>query len=211
MAQTATNRTYACGDGAGTVVVSIVTPNRIKVAVAFPGSDDGTMTLTMNGGGDLQSGFQFADGEYGVAITGAGKEKLTYTAPDFGSIDCAWDTSTADTAAPLVQIKPKVTVKLAPDPTVDVAIKAPETNTSSQFPTDGRSCGGIMRNGPSMDKTKVASLKEGAEISILEQAGPIDDQGYAWFKIKIGGKTGYQWGGILSVAKGQLSGAFVGC
>ena len=191
MAQAATDRTYTCGDGAGSVVVSIVTPNQVKVTVDFPGSDDGKMTLTMDGGGDVQSGFQFADGEYEIAITGAGKEKLTYMAPDFGSIDCTWKNSTADTA--------------------DVAVTAPETDTNAQFPTAGRSCGGIMRKGPSMDAAKVASLKAGAEISILEQAGPIDGQGYAWFKIKTGGKTGYQWGGILSVAQGELSGTFVGC
>lgn len=191
MAQAATDRTYACGEGAGSVLVSIVTPNQVRVTVDFPGSDDGKMTLTMDGGGDVQNGFQFADGEYEIAITGAGKQKLTYVAPDFGSINCTWKTSTSDTA--------------------DVAVTAPETDTSVQFPTAGRSCGGIMRKGPSMDAAKVASLKEGAEISILEQAGPIDEQGYAWFKIKTGGKTGYQWGGILSVAAGQLSGAFVGC
>lgn len=228
MAQAATDRTYACGDGAGTVVVSIVTPNQVKVTVDFPGSDDGKMTLTMDGGGDVQSGFQFTDGEYEIAITGAGKEKLTYMAPDFGSIDCTWKSSTADTASPVLQINPKLTVKVAPKATVDVtpkrtvqvaipkmsvdvAVPAPETGTTAQFPAEGRSCGGIMRKGPSMDTAKVASLKAGAEISILEQTGPIDEQGYAWFKIKTGGKTGYQWGGILSVAKGKLSGAFVGC
>lgn len=228
MARAASDRTYACGDGAGSVVVSIVTPNRVKVAVDFPGSDDGKMTLTMDGGGDVQSGFQFADGEYGIAITGAGKQKLTYTAPDFGSIECTWRTATADTASPPVLVTPKVTVQVVPKApvetmpkktvqvappktTVDVAVTAPQTDTNARFPAEGRSCGGIMRKGPSFDTAKVASLKAGAAISILEQTGPIDEQGYAWFRIKTGGKTGYQWGGILSVAKGTLSGAFVGC
>jgi hypothetical protein len=90
-------------------------------------------------------------------------------------------------------------------------VTAPETEANVQFPVDGRSCGGVMRKGPSMDTAKVASLKAGDQISILEQAGPIDGQGYAWFKIKTAGKTGYQWGGILSVATGKLSGTFVGC
>jgi hypothetical protein len=208
MARAATDRTYACGDGAGTVAVSIVTPNQVEVSVDFPGSDDGRMTLTMAGGGDVENGFLFADGEYQIAITGAGKQNLTYMAPDFGSIDCIWQTSTADAANPVLQVSPKVTVKVAPQASV-VAVPAPDAGT--QLPAAGRSCGGIMRKGPGMETAKVASLKAGAAISILEQVGAIDEQGYAWFKIKTGGKTGYQWGGILSVATGQLSGAFVGC
>lgn len=225
-AYAASDRIYACGSG-GTVLVSIVTPNQIKVTVDFPGSDDGKMTLTMDGGGDVGSGFHFVDGEYTVDIIGAKKDKLTYSAPDFGSADCAWTASGAATpalevtpnvASPNITIVPKVTIQVTPKPALAIKVAPPkpdiavqELQTAPTYPIAGHSCGGIMRKGPSMDAAKAASLKAGEQLSILEQASPIDEQGYAWFKVKAGSKTGYQWGGILSVNQGKLSGAFVGC
>lgn len=222
-ARAANDRTYLCGD-AGSVRVTIVTPNRISATIDFPGSDDGRMTVTMDGGGDVENGFRFVDGEYQIVISGARKDRLTYDAPDFGSIACAWDGS-ADSAqvAPVVPVNPKVNVPViprvavvTPAPAVVVATPKPVVEAVPapqpvRFPADGRSCGGILRQGPGMDTPKLASLRQGDALTILEQAGQIDGSGFAWFKVKAGAATGYQYGGILSVSTGHLSGAFVGC
>jgi hypothetical protein len=60
----------------------------------------------------------------------------------------------------------------------------------------GLSLGGVVRAGPGMQFAKVASLPENAAIRIEEDSG-VDMNGYHWFRITFGGRSGYQWGGIM--------------
>jgi hypothetical protein len=68
----------------------------------------------------------------------------------------------------------------------------------------GKSCGGILREGPSRCSNEIKSLRQGEDVYILEISDEIMS-GYNWFKIKTtSGIVGYQWGGILcSVGKYQ--------
>ncbi len=78
-------RTYNCGDGAGSLVVTVLSQQSIRVRVDL-GGEDGKFTMTMKQSG---SGYHFVDGEYEVTITNA-QDTLTYMAPDYGSIACVW-------------------------------------------------------------------------------------------------------------------------
>lgn len=75
----------------------------------------------------------------------------------------------------------------------------------------GLSYGGILREGPSMDSAKKASMKKGDSFEILEDTG-IWMNDYKWFKIRSARGTGYHWGGIFCV-KGDApyEGVFDNC
>ncbi len=57
--------------------------------------------------------------------------------------------------------------------------------------------GGNVRARPDLSAKRVAKLKPGERIVLLENSGVVLN-GYPWFKIEYqGGKTGHVWGGIL--------------
>ena len=65
----------------------------------------------------------------------------------------------------------------------------------------GRSYGGILRAGPSMNYPKIASLKYRQKLTLVKKDNHTWN-GYNWFKIKTSsGMIGYQWGGILCSSK----------
>jgi hypothetical protein len=78
-------RTFLCGDGQGSVIVTVLSQQSIKVTVDL-GGEDGRFTMTMNQQG---SGFHFVSGEYDMRIDGS-QNSLTYSAPDYGTIGCVW-------------------------------------------------------------------------------------------------------------------------
>ncbi len=78
-------RIFYCGDGQGTVTVTVLNQQSIRAAVNL-GGEDGSFTMTMKKSG---SGFRFVKGEYEVKINSS-QNSLTYTAPDYGSIGCTW-------------------------------------------------------------------------------------------------------------------------
>lgn len=60
----------------------------------------------------------------------------------------------------------------------------------------GFSYGGVLREGPGMDFRRIASLRDGDEIEILEDTGIWFD-GYKWFRVATARGTGFHWGGIF--------------
>ncbi len=95
-----------------------------------------------------------------------------------------------------------------PVPETDNCVPASGGGGAS-LPMYGRSLGGVVRGGPDMGSRKVASLKEGDRIEIVEDTG-VAMNGYTWFKIRWKGKTGYHWGGILC-SDAALGGALQVC
>ena len=95
-----------------------------------------------------------------------------------------------------------------PVPETDNCVPASEAGGAS-LPMYGRSLGGVVRSKPNMNAKKVASLKEGERIEIIEDTG-VAMNGYTWFKIRWKGKTGYHWGGIFCADAG-LPGVFEVC
>jgi hypothetical protein len=97
-----------------------------------------------------------------------------------------------------------------PVPETDDCVPAsPDGGGQASLPMYGRSLGGIMRGKPDMGAKKVASLKQGDRIEILADSG-VGMNGYQWFKIRVKGKTGYQWGGIMC-ADANLAGVLQRC
>jgi hypothetical protein len=190
-------RNYYCGDGAGAVRVTVVSQSQIAIFADFPGSADGSFDMLLSGGGSPSAGYRFVNGEYSLTFTGNGQDTLRYEAPDFGEIFCTWGDDPTGKPAELFGAGP------------GSGAGGGSGNGNAALPTPGRSCGGKVRQAPTMDARQVGSLQNGDPITILERAGEMN--GYSWFRIRFGSRTGYQWGGILSAANGNLPDAYVGC
>jgi SH3 domain-containing protein len=79
---------------------------------------------------------------------------------------------------------------------------------AGEFPFAAGSWGGILRDGPGQHFRKVASLKEGEPVTLLERAD-VSENGFPWFKLRTQkGQTGYPWGGILCAIGTEHSGLF---
>ena len=86
--------------------------------------------------------------------------------------------------------------------------KARAAGRAGKFPVGGQSLGGIVRSAPSQSAAKIASLAEGAPLTIV--ARDVKWDGYDWFKVTFDGRTGYQWGGIMC-SRHQLDGVLRQC
>ncbi|NSL72151.1 hypothetical protein C6Y62_10065 [Hyphomicrobium sulfonivorans] len=80
------------------------------------------------------------------------------------------------------------------------------------LPIPAASWGGIVRDGPGQNYGKVASLNEGEPVILMARTAVIEN-GFPWFKIAYnsGGKTGYQWGGILCSTGAERPDIFKTC
>ncbi|MDX2307918.1 MAG: SH3 domain-containing protein [Hyphomicrobium sp.] len=83
-------------------------------------------------------------------------------------------------------------------PAAPVAPVAP-AEPAFDYPMVAGTWGGIVRGGPGPGFEKVASLKEGEEVTLMGPGVPVQPNDYPWFKIAFrdGDTTGYMWGGIL--------------
>ncbi|MCB8837826.1 SH3 domain-containing protein [Aurantimonas sp. VKM B-3413] len=79
------------------------------------------------------------------------------------------------------------------------------------LPHPAQSWGGSVRAAPDVDSRKIASLREGEPITILEQADAPFFQDLPWFRIRFDGRTGYQWGGIICPIDEPVEGTFEVC
>lgn len=91
--------------------------------------------------------------------------------------------------------------KMVAEPAAAPAAAAPSAGAAATFdyPMVAGSWGGIVRAGPGQDYDKIASLKEGEEVTLMGPGQPVQANDYPWFKISFGDgdKTGYMWGGLL--------------
>lgn len=104
-----------------------------------------------------------------------------------------------------------------PEAETATADASPEVNADKQaapaapaLPRSAQSWGGIVRAGPGTRFRRIGSLKKGDVVTLLEDTG-VRLNGYTWFKIEFGGRTGYQWGGILCAEDSALPGAYQVC
>lgn len=66
--------------------------------------------------------------------------------------------------------------------------------------------GGNVRAKPELDAARVAKLKPGEGVVLLENSGIVLN-GYPWFKIEFqNGRTGHVWGGILCARRVAVTG-----
>jgi hypothetical protein len=82
---------------------------------------------------------------------------------------------------------------------------------TATFPAAGGSWGGIVRSGPGQEFARVASLREGEPVTLLENTGAMMN-GFPWFRIRFrAGSEGFKWGGILYGRGEAVPGAFEIC
>ena len=87
----------------------------------------------------------------------------------------------------------------------------PPRRRGGDLPHAAQSWGGSVRAAPDVDSRKIASLREGEPITILEQADAPFFQDLPWFRIRFHGRTGYQWGGIICPIGEPIEGTFEVC
>lgn len=92
------------------------------------------------------------------------------------------------------------------------------TNNQTQYdqkselalPRKAKSWGGIVRSGPGQNYRKLASLREGERVVLLQKTRKVWNN-YPWFKIKYRGRIGYKWGGILCSLGEHIEGTYQIC
>jgi len=84
-----------------------------------------------------------------------------------------------------------------------------EPGARGRLPIRGESLGGRVRDIHGLDGRQIATLREGAPVTVLESTGERL-RGYEWFKIRFAGQTGYTWGGILCTSR-RVRGVFNVC
>ena len=73
-----------------------------------------------------------------------------------------------------------------------------QDNNYSAVNLYGQSYGGVLRSGPGQEFSKVASVREGDSVEVLEDPNVWWD-GYKWFKVRTPQGVGYHWGGIFCI------------
>jgi len=74
----------------------------------------------------------------------------------------------------------------------------------------GYSLGGKMRSQPSPDFNSRARIDQGNRVEIIGRTEMIDN-GYTWYKVRAGSKTGFMWGGELCYAYEKQPGLYGSC
>lgn len=74
----------------------------------------------------------------------------------------------------------------------------------------GYSLGGKMRSQPSKDFDSIARIDDGNRVDIIGRT-VMEDNGYTWYKVRAGSKTGYMWGGELCYAYDKQPGLYGAC
>ena len=83
---------------------------------------------------------------------------------------------------------------------------APSVAATDDFPVAAGSWGGVLRDGPGQSYRQIGSLQEGEPVTLMSRSDVVEN-GFPWFKITTrGGKTGYQWGGILCSDRSRTAG-----
>lgn len=93
----------------------------------------------------------------------------------------------------------------------DEAFERNANNATQDDTVSGMSYGGVLRSGPGMEYDRVASLREGDYLDILEDTG-VWFNDYKWYLVASPQGTGYHWGGIICVnLDTQIEGIFEKC
>ncbi len=87
-----------------------------------------------------------------------------------------------------------------------------DADMNKLFPLDtvGYSLGGKMRSQPSKDFNSIAKIRSGNRLRIMGRTA-MSDNGYTWYKVRAGGKTGFMWGGELCYAYERQRGLYGSC
>ena len=85
-------------------------------------------------------------------------------------------------------------------------------NAQTELPFPGKSWGGIVRDGPSLNAHRVTTLNNMQPIVILKQMDARTD-GYPWFRISYNGgrSIGYQLGALICPNHISIVGTISGC
>lgn len=86
----------------------------------------------------------------------------------------------------------------------------PPAGDRASFPFPAQSWGGVVRDGPGQQYRRLAGLREGEPITLLENTGVMLN-GFPWFRIGYRGGIGYHWGGIICPRGQPVPGTYQVC
>lgn len=94
---------------------------------------------------------------------------------------------------------------------IETEREASEAPNDSAVNLYGTSYGGVLRSGPGQEFSRVASIREGDSIEILEDPD-VWWEGYKWFRVRTPQGVGYHWGGIFCIpGAAPPAGVFSNC
>lgn len=144
-----------------------------------------------------------------IAQDGAAEKDAFEAAKALGTVE-AWDAFLSHYSSGFYADMARAYVKKlseAPSPA-----QAPPQSQNFDYPMVAGTWGGIVRSGPGQGNSKVASLKEGEEVTLMGPPVPVEPNDYPWFKISFrNGQTGYMWGGILCSTRAERADIFKLC
>ncbi|MEX3016020.1 hypothetical protein [Gymnodinialimonas hymeniacidonis] len=98
-------------------------------------------------------------------------------------------------------------------PSVDAETGVGEATADASGAADiaAISLGGNLRSGPGTAFPDIGGLEEGTAITLLANSG-IPFNGYDWWEIELAdGQIAFQWGGVICVPAGGVSGVLESC
>lgn len=128
--------------------------------------------------------------------------------------DTAFDYSGSRMKLHIARNQSSVRIEQAGAESIHCIYPSPPGFNSGSIPVEGtmaKSWGGIVRDGPGLNFRKLANLREGDPIVLVEQTD-VEMDGFPWFKITYdGSRTGFQWGGLICSSGRQVPGTFQQC
>ena len=205
---------YLCPNfGDADVRITLIEGTDAAVAEFIAGADSpsaGADPVTMRAQRGVD-GIAYAGGD--LLLRGVG-DTADLTAGDV-SVSCTLDGAQAAQVEPEPVEQPVEVVEETPEPEPEpdpvevtpqpapavVEAPAPEATGIAAI-----SLGGNLRDGPGTEFADVGGLDEGTPINLLEDAGIVLN-GYNWGRIEAAsGEIAYQWGGVICVPGGGVSG-----
>jgi len=89
-------------------------------------------------------------------------------------------------------------------------IKSEKMERVSYMNETGYSLGGKMRSRPDKSFDKVAKVSKGNRVEIIGKT-LMENDGYTWYKVRAGNRSGFMWGGDLCSAYGRIDGVYGDC
>lgn len=146
--------------------------------------------------------------------TAADEKQAFEAAKELGTVE-AWDAFLSNYSTGFHADLARAYVKKLADAPREPEAEPPSAGAAPTFdyPMVAGSWGGIVRAGPGQDYDKIASLKEGEEVTLMGPGQPVQANDYPWFKISFGDgdRTGYMWGGLLCSIGAERSDIFKLC
>jgi hypothetical protein len=182
----AQSRSFACENRHGIVTITATGQNAITIGPV----QASTVTLKRSRNDPLY----YVNGDNGVRMSPS-RTEIDVEIPDFGTVHCRYAPAGSALAMQAMAENPCGPAERQL-PETDRCVDINASPAEAQLPMWGASLGGILRTGPGIIFSKIASLREGERVQIVHSTEEVMG-GYDWFAVRYKGRDGYQWGGIM--------------